>query len=84
MFDRVVANEHMRAVFVEDAWNMGNCGPCSASPLSSKELPAQHVCTLGFFCSCELSGKGSYLRDTANLRKLDALPKPDELLRRES
>jgi hypothetical protein len=57
MFDRAVANEHKRAVFVEDAWNMGNCGPCSASPLSSKELPAQHVCTLAFWAVASCPGK---------------------------
>jgi hypothetical protein len=37
-FERAVANAHMRAVFVEYAWNMGNCDPCSAPPLSNKEL----------------------------------------------
>ena len=38
MFERSVAKEHMRAVFVEYAWNMGNCDPCSAPPMSNKEL----------------------------------------------
>jgi hypothetical protein len=38
MFDRAVGNAHMRGVFVEYAWNMGNCDPCSAPPLSTKEL----------------------------------------------
>ena len=37
-FDRVVAKANMRAAFVEYAWNMGNCDPCSAPPLSSNEL----------------------------------------------
>jgi hypothetical protein len=37
-FDRIVAKANMRAVFVEYAWNMGNCDPCSAPPLSTKEL----------------------------------------------
>ena len=38
MFDRAVGNAHMRGVFVEYAWNMGNCDPCSAPPLSTNEL----------------------------------------------
>jgi hypothetical protein len=37
-FERAVAKEHMRAVFVEYAWNLGNCDPCSAPPMSDKEL----------------------------------------------
>jgi len=38
MFDRVVAHENMRAVFVEYAWDMAWCDPCAADPLSNKEL----------------------------------------------
>src|SRR5580692_11518092 len=38
MFDRAVARENMRAVFVEYAWDMGWCDPCAAEPLSNKEL----------------------------------------------
>jgi hypothetical protein len=38
MFDRAVAREDMRAVFVEYAWDMGWCDPCAAEPLSNKEL----------------------------------------------
>ena len=38
MFDRAVAREKMRAVFVEYAWDMGWCDPCAANPLSNKEL----------------------------------------------
>jgi hypothetical protein len=38
MFDRAVAHEGMRAVFVEYAWDMGWCDPCAADPLSNKEL----------------------------------------------
>src|SRR5262252_6433064 len=37
MFDQAVANEKMRAVFVEYAWDMGWCDPCAADPLSNKE-----------------------------------------------
>jgi len=38
MFDRAVARENMRAVFVEYAWDMAWCDPCAAEPMSSKEL----------------------------------------------
>jgi hypothetical protein len=38
MFDRVVAREDMRAIFVEYAWDMGWCDPCASAPLSNKEL----------------------------------------------
>jgi hypothetical protein len=38
MFERAVARESMRAVFVEYAWDMGWCDPCAADPLSNKEL----------------------------------------------
>jgi hypothetical protein len=38
MFDRAVAREHMRAVFLEYAWDMGWCDPCAADPLTNKEL----------------------------------------------
>jgi hypothetical protein len=38
MFDRAVAREDMRAVFVEYAWDMGWCDPCASEPLSNKEL----------------------------------------------
>ncbi|HVM81346.1 MAG TPA: DUF2330 domain-containing protein [Stellaceae bacterium] len=38
MFERAVAREDMRAVFVEYAWDMGWCDPCAAEPLKNKEL----------------------------------------------
>jgi hypothetical protein len=38
MFERAVAREDMRAVFVEYAWDMGWCDPCAADPLTSKQL----------------------------------------------
>jgi hypothetical protein len=38
MFDHAVAREHMRAVFLEYAWDMGWCDPCAADPLTNKEL----------------------------------------------
>ncbi len=38
LFDRAVAHENMRGVFVEYAWDMGWCDPCAAQPLSKPEL----------------------------------------------
>jgi hypothetical protein len=38
MFERAVARESMRAVFVEYAWDMAWCDPCAADPMSNKEL----------------------------------------------
>jgi Na+-translocating ferredoxin:NAD+ oxidoreductase RnfD subunit len=38
MFSHQVAKEDMRTVFLEYAWNMGFCDPCSADPLSPEEL----------------------------------------------
>jgi hypothetical protein len=38
MFDHAVAQEDMRAVFVEYAWDMAWCDPCAAAPLTNKEL----------------------------------------------
>jgi hypothetical protein len=38
VFDRAVAREKMRAVFVEYAWDMAWCDPCASEPLSNKEL----------------------------------------------
>ena len=38
MFDRQVARENGRAVFLEYAWDMSWCDPCAADPLSYEEL----------------------------------------------
>ena len=38
MFDRAVAREDRRAVFLEYAWDLGSCDPCSAEPLAIAEL----------------------------------------------
>ena len=37
-FDRQVSDAESRAVFLEYAWDMNNCDPCSAEPLSRDEL----------------------------------------------
>src|SRR5262249_23054949 len=38
LFERAVARESMRAVFVEYAWDMGWCDPCAADPMTNKEM----------------------------------------------
>jgi hypothetical protein len=38
VFEKAVAKENMRAVFVEYAWDMSWCDPCAADPMSNKEL----------------------------------------------
>jgi hypothetical protein len=38
MFDRAVEREDRRAVFLEYAWDLGSCDPCSAEPLAVAEL----------------------------------------------
>jgi hypothetical protein len=47
MFDRQVAAEGGRAVFLEYAWDMGWCDPCAADPLSPDELKSLGVWWLG-------------------------------------
>jgi hypothetical protein len=47
MFDRQVAAEGGRAVFLEYAWDMSWCDPCAADPLSTDELKSLGVSWLG-------------------------------------
>jgi hypothetical protein len=47
MFDRQVAAEGGRAVFLEYAWDMSWCDPCAADPLSVDELKSLGVSWLG-------------------------------------
>ncbi len=37
MFSKAVAQQQMRSVFLEYAWNSSNCDPCASEPLSSAE-----------------------------------------------
>jgi hypothetical protein len=43
LFDRAVEREDRRAVFLEYAWDLGSCDPCSAEPLAAAELQALGV-----------------------------------------
>ncbi|MBN8563365.1 MAG: DUF2330 domain-containing protein [Leptolyngbya sp. UWPOB_LEPTO1] len=38
MFDKSYDREDRKVAFLEYAWNMGNCDPCSAEPLNPEEL----------------------------------------------
>ncbi|MBD1824144.1 DUF2330 domain-containing protein [Cyanobacteria bacterium FACHB-DQ100] len=38
MFEKSYDREDRKVAFLEYAWNMSNCDPCSAEPLSSEEL----------------------------------------------
>nr|MBX2861207.1 DUF2330 domain-containing protein [Vampirovibrio sp.] len=38
MFSQQVKKDGMHAVYLEYAWNMNNCDPCAADPLSKEEL----------------------------------------------
>ena len=38
MFSQQVKKQEMRTLFLEYAWDMGSCDPCSAEPLSAGEL----------------------------------------------
>jgi hypothetical protein len=40
MFSRAVAEQKMKAVFLEYAWDSSNCDPCAAEPLDEKEAMA--------------------------------------------
>lgn len=47
LFDRQVKEDGMKAVYTEYAWNMANCDPCAADPLSRKELRKLGVYWIG-------------------------------------
>ncbi len=47
LFDRQVAREDMRTVFLEHAWDMSWCDPCAADPLAPQELRNLGVFWLG-------------------------------------
>src|SRR5262249_20173671 len=47
MFDRQVAAQGGRAVFLEYAWDMSWCDPCAADPLSAEELRGLGAVWLG-------------------------------------
>jgi len=54
LFDEAAAEEDMRAVFLEYAWEMGACDPCAADSLSFEELRE-----LGVFWMLDMAGLSS-------------------------
>ena len=76
MFGKQVANERMRAVFTEYAWDMAWCDPCAADPLSRQELRG-----LGVFWVApgDASGGGSEVFLTRLHVRYDAAHFPEDL-----
>jgi hypothetical protein len=65
MFDQQVQKEHMRAVFLEYAWDMAWCDPCAAEPLSADELRQLGVSWLAASGSTPPRGPGRPVRPQA-------------------
>jgi hypothetical protein len=57
LFDHQVAKEDMHTVFLEYAWDMGWCDPCSADPLSPDELRRLGVFWLDGGAAAEPAGR---------------------------
>jgi hypothetical protein len=76
MFSRQVANEGMRAVFTEYAWDMAWCDPCAADPLTRPELRG-----LGVFWVApgDANGGGSEVFLTRLHVRYDAAHFPEDL-----
>ncbi len=51
MFQTSYTREDKKVAFLEYAWNMGNCDPCSAEPLNPEELRKAGVFWLGNYPS---------------------------------
>ena len=55
MFARSYEQEGKKVAFVEYAWNMANCDPCSATPLNNQELKEA-----GVFWNTNSGGRGRW------------------------
>jgi hypothetical protein len=85
VFERAVARENMRAVFVEYAWDMGWCDPCAAEPLSNKELVELGARWIGSdddsaFRTSRFSGSGSNAYVTRLHVRYDAKTFPEDIV----
>jgi hypothetical protein len=85
VFERAVARENMRAVFVEYAWDMGWCDPCAAEPLSNKELVELGARWIGSdddsaFRANRFSGGGSNAYMTRLHVRYDARTFPEDIV----
>jgi len=85
LFERAVARENMRAVFVEYAWDMGWCDPCAANPMSNKELVELGARWIGSdddgaFRTSSFSGGGSDAFVTRLHVRYDATSFPEDIV----
>jgi hypothetical protein len=85
LFERAVARENMRAVFVEYAWDMGWCDPCAANPMSNKELVELGARWIGSdddgaFRTIRFSGGGSDAFVTRLHVRYDATSFPEDIV----
>jgi hypothetical protein len=79
MFERAVARENMRAVFVEYAWDMGWCDPCAADPLTNAELVALGARWIGNDDAAPFRGQGAPVYVTRLHVRYDATSFPEDL-----
>ncbi|HEY8441078.1 MAG TPA: DUF2330 domain-containing protein [Xanthobacteraceae bacterium] len=79
MFERAVARENMRAVFVEYAWDMGWCDPCAADPLTNEELVALGARWIGSDNAAPFRGASGSVYVTRLHVRYDASSFPEDL-----
>jgi hypothetical protein len=79
MFERAVARESMRAVFIEYAWDMGWCDPCAADPLTNEELVALGARWIGSELPTPFRGNSGSVYVTRLHVRYDATSFPEDL-----
>jgi hypothetical protein len=77
MFGEQVRRQDMRTVFVEYAWDMGSCDPCSAEPLSNDQLRR-----LGVFWLDDVGSQNVFV--TRLHARYDSAHFPDDLVLQET
>jgi len=80
MFERAVAKENMRAVFVEYAWDMAWCDPCASSPMSNRELAELGARWIGSDSDAPFRSFGSNVFVTRLHVRYDATTFPEDLV----
>jgi len=80
MFERSVARENMRAVFVEYAWDMAWCDPCASEPMSNKELAELGARWIGNDSTAPFRSFGSNVFVTRLHVRYDANTFPEDLV----
>lgn len=79
-FERAVAKENMRAVFVEYAWDMAWCDPCASNPMSNKELAELGARWIGSDSDAPFRSFGSNVYVTRLHVRYDATTFPEDLV----